>query len=172
MKLILLTFTMLINSHQNTDRVAEKVQWMDLSLAQEKLETDPRPIIIDLYTDWCYWCKVMDKKTYANKNVARYMTENFYSVKVNAETRQAIRWKNHDFEYNVTNKCNDFALFATQGQLAFPTTVIIPDASMAPIAIPGYVGPKELEPILKYFASGAYKKEKFETYQAAFKTTW
>ncbi len=54
----------------------EKTQWLTLAQAMEKMKIEKRPILIDLYTDWCGWCKVMDKKTYTNKNVSQYLAEN------------------------------------------------------------------------------------------------
>jgi uncharacterized protein YyaL (SSP411 family) len=61
----------------------------DVELAMQK---EKRPILIDLYTDWCGWCKVMDKKTYTNKKVIEYLQDKFYPVKLDAETRERITW--------------------------------------------------------------------------------
>jgi thiol:disulfide interchange protein len=46
----------------------EKLNWISLEEAELKMKTDPRPILIDLYTDWCGWCKVMDRKTYTSQD--------------------------------------------------------------------------------------------------------
>ncbi|MBS1565877.1 MAG: thioredoxin family protein, partial [Bacteroidetes bacterium] len=53
------------------DRPVEKgsLHWMTLEEVKEALKKEKRPVYIDLYTDWCGWCKVMDKKTYTNANV-------------------------------------------------------------------------------------------------------
>ena len=69
-----------------------KVEWMSLSEVAANMQKEKRPILIDLYTDWCGWCKVMDKKTYSNKNVSAYLQQKFYSVKLNAEGTQSITW--------------------------------------------------------------------------------
>jgi thioredoxin-related protein len=50
-----------------------------LSKAQHK------PMFVDFYTDWCVWCKQMDKTTYKDKEVVDYVNANFIPVKVNAE---------------------------------------------------------------------------------------
>src|ERR671921_2845222 len=71
-------------------KTREKLPWMKLQEAQAAAKKQNKPILIDLYTDWCGWCKVMDKQTYANKNVAAYINEKFYPVKLNAEMKQAI----------------------------------------------------------------------------------
>jgi thioredoxin-related protein len=41
-----------------------------------------------------------------------------------------------------------------------------------PAAIPGFMEPKEIEVILKYFGEGIYKKQNFNVYSANFKATW
>jgi thioredoxin-related protein len=173
MKLFLVAFLMFtIPPREDVSSSGEKMEWKDLSTVSVQLKADSKPVLIDLFTSWCYWCKVMDKKTYSDKNVIHYLKENFYSVKLNAETKETINWNGKEFKYNLNYKCNDFALYATQGQLSFPTTVIIPEVGSDPIAIAGFMEPQEMEAVLKYFGSGAYKKENFQTYQSKFSSTW
>jgi thioredoxin-related protein len=150
----------------------EKIQWIKLDEASVKVKEQSKPIIIDLYTDWCYWCKVMDKKTYSNKKVIEYMNEHFYSVKLNAETKDAINWKDKTYRYNSKYNINDFSIFLTYGRASFPTTVIIADDQSAPIPIAGYMEVKEIEKILKYFGEGAYKTMNFPQFEKTFKSTW
>src|SRR3982751_2067581 len=71
---------------------AEKLKWMTLEEVAAGLKGQKRPILIDLYTDWCGWCKVMDKKTYTNPKVIAYLQEHFYPVKLNAETKETLSW--------------------------------------------------------------------------------
>lgn len=150
----------------------EKINWLTMDEVNVKMKSDPKPVIIDLYTDWCYWCKVMDKKTYTNSKVISYINQHFYAVKLNAETKDDVKWDNKNYEYNSGDKINDFALYVTQGQLAFPNTVIFPEMQKPPAAIPGFMEPKEIEVILKYFGEGIYKKQNFNVYSANFKATW
>jgi thioredoxin-related protein len=150
----------------------EKINWLTMDEVNVKMKSDPKPVIIDLYTDWCYWCKVMDKKTYTNSKVTSYINQHFYAVKLNAETKDDVKWDNKNYEYNSGDKINDFALYVTQGQLAFPNTVIFPEMQNPPAAIPGFMEPKEIEVILKYFGEGIYKKQNFNVYSANFKATW
>jgi uncharacterized protein YyaL (SSP411 family) len=153
--------------HSNSDRL----QWLSLEETAANLKKEKRPVLIDLYTDWCGWCKVMDRKTYSNPQVIRYLQEKFYPVRVNAESREQISWDGKTYQFNPSYKTNEFAVYITQGRLEFPTTVIIP-ADGQPQAIPGYLEPKDLELIVKYFGEGAYGNIPFDTFQKQFKSSW
>lgn len=148
-----------------------ELKWMTLDEVAVSMQQQKKPVLIDLYTDWCGWCKVMDKKTYSNKNVSSYLAEKFYAVKLDAETRSAISWNGKTFAYNEGYRTNDFAIYLTRGQLSYPTTVIIP-ASGVPQAIPGYMAPAEFELIAKYFGEGNFEKIPFDQFRATFKSNW
>lgn len=154
------------------ERPVEEPRWSSLSVVSQRLNQQQKPVLIDLYTDWCHWCKVMDKKTYTNDKVKAYLEEKFYIAKINAETKDVLNWKNKDYAYNDLYKINDFALYVTNGQTGFPSTVIITDKDAEPIQIAGFLEPKELEPILKYFGEGAYLTQSFPDYKKKFKSTW
>jgi thioredoxin-related protein len=151
---------------------ATRVPWLSLKEAQEKGKAEPRILIIDIYTDWCYWCKVMEEKTYSHPEVADYINQHFYPVKFNAETRDSIPWKGQTFHYNPDYKVNELALSLTQGQLAFPTTVIVTPDGNPPQYISGFLKPSDLEPILRYFGDGAYKSQSFSEFSKNFHPHW
>src|SRR5215213_5456884 len=99
----------------------ESIQWLTLQQAEESNKKLQKPILIDLYTDWCGWCKVMDKQTYSNKQVAAYIMDKFYPVKLNAEQKQAITFGGRTYQFNSNYRTHEIALYFTQGQLSYPT---------------------------------------------------
>src|SRR6185295_1082203 len=167
-KLLVLSFSLWLCSFSPSNlngNAKAGLTWLTLDEAAAKMQVEKKMVLIDLYTDWCGWCKVMDKNTYTNKELIKYVNEHFYPVKLNAETRQTLKWFDKDFNYDESYKVNSYALYLTRGQLAFPTTVILPADGTAPQAIPGYLKPGEMEIILKYFGEGAYGKQAFQDFQ-------
>lgn len=57
----------------------------DLADAFKNAKTEGRPVMADFYTDWCGWCKKLDKDVYEDVDVNR-LAEKFICVKVNCET--------------------------------------------------------------------------------------
>src|SRR6187402_1829141 len=79
-----------VNAQQSAEVKTSAVKWMSFEEAVEKSKTEKRKIFIDVYTDWCGWCKVMDKNTFTDPNVAKILNEDFYPVKFDAEQRENV----------------------------------------------------------------------------------
>ena len=155
-----------------SQRIAgDKLGWLSVEQAAGKLSQTQRPVLIDLYTTWCGWCKRMDKTTYSNKRVIQYLNDKFYPVRVDAESKEDISWNGRTYHFDAGNKVNEFAIYIAHGQMEFPTTIIIPPGG-EPMPIPGYMEPKQLELIVKYFGEGQYGKIPFEEFQKGFKGEW
>ena len=73
------------------------INWVTIEEAQELTKQEPRKIIMDVYTDWCGWCKKMDKTTFADEDVVAYVNENFYAVKFDAEADKSFTFKGQEF---------------------------------------------------------------------------
>ncbi len=148
------------------------VNWISLDEAVANLQKEKKPLLIDLYTNWCGWCRVMDKKTYSNQKVADYIDSKFYAVRINAETHDKITWNGKTYAFSSHYRSNEFAVYLTGGRLEFPTTIFIPAGGGEPQAIPGYLEPKDLEILVKYFGENGYGKIPFEEYRQSFKGSW
>src|SRR5882672_6693060 len=99
----------------------EKIVWLSLSELQTAYAMQRRPIIIDVYTSWCGWCKVMDKETYSNEKVISYINKNFYAVKFNAETTDTVMLASKKYGYNPAYNANELAVYLLGGHMGYPT---------------------------------------------------
>ena len=75
----------------------EKVNWISLAEAQEKIKDNPKTIFIDFSAEWCGWCKVMDKNTFSDADVAAYMNKNYYSVRLDYDSKEQLEFFGEKF---------------------------------------------------------------------------
>ncbi len=150
----------------------DKVQWLTVAELQAAYRKQPKPILVDVYTSWCGWCKVMDRETYSRDNVAAYINEKYYAVKLDAEANESLEWGGKKYGYNAAYKSNDLAIYLLGGQMSFPTTVFMTTLEAQPAALPGYLKPKELEGPLRFFGDGVYKNKNFQEYMKSFAGSW
>lgn len=149
-----------------------KVQWLTVSALQEAYSKNPKPILVDVYTSWCGWCKVMDKETYTNEKVANYINEHYYAVKLDAEEKDSIEWNGKKYGYDKLNKVNELAIYLTYGEMSFPTTVFLTALNAQPAPLSGYLKAKEIETPLKFFGEGVYKTQNFPDFNKSFTASW
>lgn len=51
----------------------------------DKAEAEDRLVFVDIYTDWCLPCKLMDEEVFSNKEISSFLNKNFINFKVDAE---------------------------------------------------------------------------------------
>lgn len=148
----------------------KEINWISLDVLQQKMKQVPRKVYVDVYTDWCGWCKVMDKKTFTDPNVIAYINKYFYAVKFNAEQTDSVHFMGS--HYGMEGRTNQFAIQLLRGQMSYPTTVILEEGFQNPQVIPGYLEVKAIEPILKYIGGNFHKTTPWEEFAKSYKLTW
>jgi thioredoxin-related protein len=146
------------------------VKWYTLDEALKLNKEKPKKILIDVYTDWCGWCKKMDKDVYTHPVIAKYLNDNFYTVKFNAETTDTVIFGDRKFinENKGPRSTHQFAMALLQGQMSYPSVVYLTEKLEYIFAIPGYKTPDQLEVILNYVAQNKFKPISIEEYQKTF----
>ena len=150
----------------------EKINWITIKQLDEAYSKNPKPILLDVYTSWCGWCKEMDRTTYKNEKVVKYINEHYYAVRLDAESGDSLFFNNKKYGYNAKYKSNELAEYLLFGRMEFPTTVFLPTIDARPAPLGGYLKPKEIEAPLKYFGEGAHKTQTFIEFNKMLKTEW
>ncbi len=149
------------------------VKWYTIEQADSLFEKNPKPMLIDVYTDWCGWCKYMMKTTFASKGIAGYINQNFYPVRFNAETFDTVVYqgKTYTNRGKGTKPKHDFAKYLLNGRFSFPTIVYI-DRKRNMYQIPGYMEIKDIEPLLVYFAEDINLNAKYDDWKLLFQVNY
>ncbi|MHA4737005.1 thioredoxin family protein [Dyadobacter sp. MSC1_007] len=152
----------------SVQKPAEGIQWLTIEEAFAKIQKEPRKVLIDVYTDWCGWCKVMDRETFKDKAVTEYINKKYYAVKLDAEQKEAITLGDKKFKYLAQGGrgINEIALALTNNQPSYPTTVFLDDKFNMIQPLPGYLKAKEFHQIITFFGEDYHKKQDFESYKA------
>ncbi|WGH75361.1 DUF255 domain-containing protein [Tenacibaculum tangerinum] len=149
-----------------------KIQWLSFEEAIELNEKNPKPILVDIYTDWCGWCKRMDKTTYSNKVIVDYVNTHYYPVKLNGEEKEDITFKGKTFTYKENGRrgYHELAASIMKGKMSYPTTIFLNEKIQLLQNVPGYVDAKKFEKIIAYFNEKHYKKTPWKEFEQNFKS--
>lgn len=152
-------------AQQKTTSAINELKWLTIQEAYNLTQKEPRKTIVDVYTVWCGWCKVMDRETYTNPAIIEYLNKNFYMVKLDAESKQDIIIGSTKYSYDANSGANQAAVALLQGKMSYPTTVFL-DAQYNMIQpLPGFLNAKSFHEIVTYLGGDYNKKEPFEQYK-------
>lgn len=135
----------------NESNLQTSIEWLDLEAAADRNKEEKKFFFIDIYTDWCGWCKKMDQSTFKDSAVVAYMNENFYAVKMNAESKDPIAYKEVLYEYKMFNGkgYNELAVNLLSGKMSFPSFVVLSKKEVKIGTLIGFQKPTELLLALK-----------------------
>lgn len=150
----------------------ETIQWMDFEEAVAACAEHPKKIFVDVYTNWCGWCKRMDQTTFADPAVAKYMNENFYAVKFNAERTDAVTFQGQEFVF-VTGPdgkkgVHQLAAAMLQNKMSYPSYVLFNETMQLIQVIPGYQKTEAFLPIMHFFGEDAYLNTPWKDFSEAY----
>ena len=165
----------------NINAQESKINWMSIEDAVAAQSKEPRKIIMDMYTTWCGPCKLLDKNTFQNTDVATYINKNYYAVKFNAEGNTKVtfnnkKYTNPNFDASKKGRNSQHQLAGYLGVTAYPTIIFLDENGGLIAPIKGYHNPNQLEIFLKLFATNKHKevvtKEQWEQHQKEFKPSF
>lgn len=138
------------------EKKTEKIQWHSFDKGVELSQKENKLLVVDFYTDWCHWCKVMEEQTYGDKGIIKYARENAIMAKLNAETEEKYKFRDAHYSGRQLSQ-----LFGVTG---FPTTVFMSPKGELITAVSGFIPPEKFIDILKYLGGNYYEKMKFDEF--------
>ena len=142
---------------------SQQINWISFNELEKVQKNNPKNVLIDIYTNWCGPCKLMEKNTFGNVDIIRIINENYYAVKFNGEGNETVKFMdriftNPNYDSSRSQKRNSsHELTRYLGVNAYPSTLFF-DSSMNYISpIRGYLNPKQIEIYLTLFKDDTYK---------------
>ena len=154
-----------------TAQTSDKITWMEFEDAMSAGTSAPKKYFIDMYTDWCGWCKKMDQSTFIDPVIVSYMNKNYYPIKFNAERKDEVEYKGKTYvNPNPAGgrTSHQLAQQLLQGQMSYPSFVFLNEKGDIISIVPGFRKADEFEKILHFFAEDAYKSQSWEEFSAGF----
>lgn len=148
----------------------DKIKWHSIEEALQLASQDPRVLVIDVYTDWCGWCKKMDASTFSDPEVVEIMNKHFYPVKMDAEGKEDIVIGERTFKFvdNGRRGYHEIAAVVTKGRLSYPTISYVDARGKVLEAAPGYKTADQFRVYLAYYQEEAYIDQSFEEFSASY----
>ena len=127
----------------------DKIPWIDISEAEALAKAKPRKLIVDVYTDWCGPCKMMDRNTFVDPKIIEQLSKNFYPVKFNAEGPQVLNFKGNDYgnpkhDPNRKGRNSKHELSSFFSVRGYPTLVVMDENMQIIEKLVGYLPPEML----------------------------
>ena len=136
-----------------------EIVWLNYEEGLKKGKLENKSIFVDFYTNWCGWCKKLDKDVYADSAVKIVLARHFVTVKTNAESSRRFMLEDGK-EYTDASLARD--VFGVQG---YPALWFLTATGEKLTYIPGYVPKEKFVNILTFISSKAYQTKTFEDYE-------
>ena len=150
MKNVVVGIVLLVFFQHHAQAQKAAINWYSFEEVIDKTAESPKMILVDVYTDWCGWCKKMDQNTFTDPEVIAYVNENFYAVKLNAEdSKKKFEFRGREY--------TEEKIARSMRVMSYPNFVVM-DATMENITqLPGYREPKNfirsIEKLLENFTN-------------------
>lgn len=145
--IVLLIFGVLLSF---STKAQDQIKWLKFEEAIAANAQNPKMLLVDVYTDWCGWCKKMDKETFTDPKVIAYINSNFYAVKMNAEDTK----RTFDF---MGKEYTEAQMAAAMRVRSYPNFVVIEPKLQNIAQLPGYRAPEAFLSGLSELIEKAFK---------------
>jgi thioredoxin-related protein len=143
------------------------IEWLSWGEAMARMDESPKKIFVDVYTDWCGWCKRMDATTFKDPAVIKVMNEHFYAVKFDAEQKTDIEYDGHTLKFmpNGRRGVHELAYALLDGKLSYPSFVYLAEDRSRLTISPGYKDASMMAIELQYIGGNYWQDQTFEAFR-------
>ncbi len=129
-----------------TAKAASELQWLEIDDLDKLDMAGKKGVLVDVYTDWCGYCKIMDKHTFTDPEVVAYLAANYHLIKFNAEQKEPVILDGRKYEWKSGGRkgYSELAREMLEGQMSYPSIVYYNEDKIKIIAVPGYKKPAQL----------------------------
>lgn len=158
MKSLLSIVTLVISGLFAEKGVAQdsEVNWVGFEQLEDSLRVNPKPVFLDFYTDWCVYCKKMDRRVFSDPEVIKLLNQHYYAVRFDAESRDTVVFGGRTFVNEQAPRKGGFhqlALYlaARHGEFSPPALLFFSADLYLRQRVFSYQSPQELKELLKVF---------------------
>lgn len=123
---------------------AEEVKWLNFNDGYKLAKKKNKIMLVDVYTDWCGWCKRMDRDTYAKPGIVNALNKDYVVVKFNPEVT-GVTYSYNGKTYDGPGLAGAISNNSISG---YPTTVFINPKSHKTKLEVGYKNEADMSVIL------------------------
>ena len=140
----------------------DRIYWMTYEEVIAAQAKQPKKVFVDVYTNWCGWCKRMDQTTFRDPKIVKALNNEYYAVKLNAASDKSFSLNGKDMTYRQLARS-----FKATG---YPTTVYLNSDLSVIQSIPGYQKAESLDMILAYFGGDHHMKTTWPEFQKSYQS--
>jgi thioredoxin-related protein len=135
---------------QGSAQPAGAINWMGYTDGMKKAKETNKPVMVDFYTTWCKYCKMLDETTYKDPAIVEILNRDFVVIKIDAESEKKVMEDGKEM--------TERELAAQYKVTGFPTIWFIESNGKQIAPLPGYSPPEDFKPVLTFITSGSYAK--------------
>jgi len=166
---LLFAFFLVVIDSIGQEAVAPAIKWYSFEDGVAAVQKTKKKMFVDVYTDWCGWCKKIDASTFQDPDVVKYMNDHFVAVKLDAEQDKEILFNGYTYKLLPSTRkgTHELALSLLKGNASYPSFVFM-DQDLKRIRIsPGFKQAPQFLNELKFAKEEAYRKLPYEAYASA-----
>jgi thioredoxin-related protein len=137
------------------------LKWFSFDEAKTEAAKSNKKILVDVYTDWCKWCKKMDADTYADPKVMKYLKDKFIVAKLNAESDEKVTYE--------TKKYSSAEFAQMIGVQGYPTLLFLEPSGKVITSLSSYLDASQMIHVAKFIGESKYEKMSFEDFEKNYK---